>query len=443
MNEREIEMNDKAFVEGLLDFIGRSPTPFHAVRSMVELLEHAGFQRLNESEAWQLAEAQGAAGYYVTRNDSSIIAFRLHQSLVEHGIHMVGAHTDSPCLKVKPNPDIISNRYLQLGVEVYGGALLNPWFDRDLSLAGRVSFLDDQGRISHRLIDWERAIAVIPSLAIHLDREANENRTVNRQTDIPPVLMRLPESVLEHDVQFDDLLLDALNRQLVADDDSVKVVKILDYELSFYDVQKPALVGLHDDFIASARLDNLLSCYTGLIALLDQQGGRNALLVCNDHEEVGSASAVGAQGNFLGSVLSRLSGSGEASSRMMASSLMMSVDNAHAVHPNFADKHEPNHGPIINEGPVIKVNANQRYATNSETGALFRHWCEQAGVPVQSFVVRSDMGCGSTIGPITAKELGVRTVDVGVPTFAMHSIRELAGSLDAFYLYRVLLHYFG
>jgi len=441
MDDRDVAMNDRAFVEGLLDFIGRSPTPFHAVGSMVELLEHAGFKRLHEREAWQLDEVQGAAGYFVTRNDSSIIAFRLNRPLVGHGIRMVGAHTDSPCLKVKPNPELVRNRYLQLGVEVYGGALLNPWFDRDLSLAGRVTVLDADGNIGHWLVDWDRAVAVIPSLAIHLDREANENRSINKQTDLPPVLMRLPEKTTTADVPFHDMLLEAVHHQQAASDSNA--VKVLDYELCFYDVQKPALVGLQDDFIAAARLDNLLSCYTGLMALLDQAGDGNTLLVCNDHEEVGSMSAAGAQGNFLSSVLSRLAGSGEETSRMMASSLMVSVDNAHAVHPNFADKHDANHGPLINEGPVIKVNANQRYATNSETGALFRHWCQQAGVPVQSFVVRSDMGCGSTIGPITANELGVRTVDVGVPTFAMHSIRELAGRLDAFYLYRVLLHYFA
>lgn len=434
-------MQNKDFVNGLLDFIKRSPTPFHAVQTMVEMLEDAGFKRLSEKEAWGLKGGQGSESCFVTRNDSSIIAFRLNQPLLEHGIHMVGAHTDSPCLKVKPNPEITSGGYLQLGVEVYGGALLNPWFDRDLSLAGRVSYLDEKGEVAHRLIDWEKAIAVIPSLAIHLDREANENRKINKQTDLPPLLMKLPENSDEQVVGFSAMLLEMVNGQIAGD--GAKAVKVLDYELSFYDVQAPAIIGLEGDFIASARLDNLLSCYTGLMALIDHKGQQNALLVCNDHEEVGSVSASGAQGNFLKSVLSRLCDSDESFSRTMASSMMISADNAHAIHPNFADRHEPNHGPIINGGPVIKVNANQRYATNSESGAMFRHWCELAAVPVQSFVVRSDMACGSTIGPITANELGVSTVDVGVPTFAMHSVRELAGRLDAYYLYRVLNHYFN
>ncbi len=435
-------MQNEDFVNGLLDFVKRAVTPFHAVQAMVRILEGAGFQRLTEKEQWQVKPQPAGSRYFITRNDSSIIAFTLHYPLTD-GMFMVGAHTDSPCLKVKPNPELINQNYLQLGVEVYGGALLNPWFDRDLSLAGRVSYVDANNQISHQLIDWEKAIAVIPSLAIHLDREANDKRSINKQKHLAPILLQLPEKSDKEDVTLNALLLDMVNEQIAANEHCAADAKqVLDYELSFYDVQAPAVVGLNDDFIASARLDNLLSCYTGLMALIDHEGSQNALLVCNDHEEVGSVSAAGAQGNFLKSVLKRLAGDEEASSRMLASSMMISVDNAHAVHPNYADKYEPNHGPLINAGPVIKINANQRYASNSETSALFKHLCDNADVPVQSFVVRSDMGCGSTIGPITASALGVRTVDVGVPTFAMHSIRELAGSKDAFYLYAVLRKYF-
>ncbi|MDX8397136.1 MAG: M18 family aminopeptidase [Mariprofundaceae bacterium] len=430
-------MQDKEFIHGLLDFIKKSPTPFHAVQSMVALLEAAGFLRLNEKELWDVKGKTSGESYFVTRNDSSIVAFSLNQPVLEYGFSMLGAHTDSPCLKVKPNPEIVSHHYLQLGVEVYGGALLNPWFDRDLSLAGRVSFLDENQTVQSCLIDFEKAVATIPSLAIHLDRDANVKRSINKQKDLPPVLMQLPD----RDVSFNGLLLQVLQTQMPLG--AAKAVKILGHELSFYDVQAPAVIGVQDDFIASARLDNLLSCYVGLMALIDHEGGQNALLVCHDHEEVGSVSAAGAQGTFLKSVLLRLCDQQEDFSRMIASSMMVSVDNAHAVHPNFSDKHDSNHGPIINEGPVIKINANQRYASNSETSALFQHDCDKAGVPVQSFVVRSDMACGSTIGPISASELGVSTVDVGVPTFAMHSIRELAGSKDVGYLYRVLLQYFN
>ena len=408
-----------------------SPTPFHAVEQMVYKLECAGYQRLYESDAWQLQKQQG---YFVLRNDSSIIAFKLgEEDVAETGIQMVGAHTDSPCLKVKPQPEIISKGYWQLGVEVYGGALLNPWFDRDLSLAGRLSYLDDDGDLNHHLINFENPIAVIPSLAIHLDREANKNRSINAQKDIPPILLKLPN---EDRPDFKQILLQLLQK------DIEDAVEVLDYELCFYDVQEPAYVGLHQDFIASARLDNLLSCFTGLMAMTETSNPGSKMLVCTDHEEVGSASAAGAQGNFLESVLKRIAGSEENFARMIDHSMLISADNAHGIHPNYTDKHDDNHGPIINNGPVIKLNANQRYASNSETSAIFKQLCKKADVPVQSFVVRSDMACGSTIGPITASEIGIKTLDVGVPTFAMHSIRELAGRWDGWYLFRVLKEFY-
>ena len=435
-------MQDEDFVNGLINFIKSSPTPFHAVKTMAEMLDQNGFKRLEEGESWSISNKPQAGRFYVTRNESSIIAFQHNQLLVENGMRMVGAHTDSPCLKVKPNPEIIKNHYLQLGVEVYGGVLLNPWFDRDLSLAGRVSYLNEEGNIEHQLINLEKAIAVIPSLAIHLDREVNKEHSIDKQNHLPPVLMKLPENENAVKVGFKEILLKIVNTNQDAATQS-KAAKVLDYELSFYDVQPPAVIGLHDDFIASARLDNLLSCYTGLMALVNDDCRQNCLLVCNDHEEVGSMSAAGAQGSFLKSVLQRLSGSDESFARLIANSTMISADNAHGIHPNYADKHDANHGPILNDGPVIKVNANQRYASNSETSALFKRLCELADVPVQSFVVRSDMACGSTIGPITASEIGVKTVDVGVPTFAMHSIRELAGRWDAFYLYRVFKEFFN
>ena len=426
-------MQDTEFNQGLMEFIELSPTPFHAVATMIGRLECMGYQCLFESEPWQLKKGQG---YYVTRNDSSIIAFKTgKQDVISTGVRMVGAHTDSPCLKVKPQPEMVKNGYFQLGVEVYGGALLNPWFDRDLSLAGRVSYLADDDEIVHTLINFETPVAVIPSLAIHLDREANENRSINAQKDIPPVLIKLPN---EDKPNFKAILLQLMKQQHGITD----AIEVLDYELSFYDVQPPSFVGLHQDFIAAARLDNLLSCYTGLMSLFEASDEVTSLLVCNDHEEVGSSSASGAYGTFLKSVLERIAGCGEEFTRTMTHSMFISADNAHAVHPNFADRYDDNHGAIINQGPVIKTNANQRYASNSETSAIFRRLCHQADVPVQAFVVRSDMACGSTIGPVTASELGVKTLDVGVPTFAMHSIRELAGRWDGYYLYRVLREFY-
>jgi aspartyl aminopeptidase len=430
-------MQDTEYTEGLLKFIQASPTPFHAVAAMKDILDAEGFLQLNESDAWGMVKP---GRYYVTRNDSSIIVFNLAGDLAENGFHIVGAHTDSPCLKVKPNPEIVKNCYFQLGVEVYGGALLNPWFDRDLSLAGRVSYVNRKQEVHSSLVDFEQAIAVIPSLAIHLDREVNETRSINKQTQLPPVLMKLPDDQKHKEAtpDFRELLLKLLGKQ----HPETNAVKVLDYELAFYDVQPPAVIGLHQDFIAAARLDNLLSCYTGLISLLSAGENTNCLLVCNDHEEVGSVSTSGAMGSFLKSVLHRLCTTPEELARAIDRSMLISADNAHGVHPNFADKHDDNHGPILNQGPVIKINANQRYASNSETSAVFRNICDQADVPVQPFVVRSDMACGSTIGPLTAAGTGIKTIDVGVPTFAMHSIRELAGRWDGYYLYRALREYF-
>jgi aspartyl aminopeptidase len=430
--ENVLMQNSPDLLDTLLQFLRDSPTPFHAVANLVALLRPHGFQLIDESDPWNLQPGQR---YIVTRNASALVAFVLGtDAVVTNGIHLVGAHTDSPCLKIKPNPELRCQGCFQLGVEVYGGVLLAPWFDRDLSLAGRVSYVAQDGTLASALIDFKKPIAVIPSLAIHLDREVNSNRSINAQTQLPPVLM-LPDANTTPD--FHGLLLEQLRKE-----HGIDAREVLAYEINCYDTQPPTLLGLTDEFICSARLDNLLSCFVAARALLNATDKHTAMLVCSDHEEVGSASAAGAHGTLLQAVLRRLADSHENYTRMIDRSLLVSCDNAHGIHPNFADKHDANHGPLLNQGPVIKINANQRYATNSETAACFRRLCAQAGVPVQSFVVRSDMACGSTIGPIVATETGMKTVDVGVPQWAMHSIRETAGSRDCDYLFRVLQQFF-
>ena len=421
----------QTFNTGLLDFIAESPTPFHAVRALSALLAEHGFRELAEADSWSL-EAGGR--YFVRRNGSSLIAFvKGRSAATDTGLRLVGAHTDSPCLKPKPRPELRRHGYLQLGVEVYGGALLNPWFDRELSLAGRVSYGCAEG-VGHALIDFNAPIAIIPSLAIHLDRSANEGRAINAQTHLPVLLC----AEASEPRGFDALLL----ARLLEEHPGCGARQVFGFDLCFYDTQPPALVGLHREFIAGARLDNLLSCYAGAMAIAEASGAVDALLVCTDHEEVGSVSAVGASGPMLAAVLARLLPDREQRDRAIARSLLVSADNAHGVHPNFADKHDANHGPLLNAGPVLKLNANQRYATSGETGALLRWLCEAEGVPLQTFAVRSDMACGSTIGPLTAAAVGVRTVDVGVPTLAMHSPRELAGASDPHALARVLARFF-
>lgn len=405
--------------QDLLEFLRTSPTPFHATENLRQLFVNSGFTELAEGEHWQCQTGQA---YVVTRNDSSIIAFRLGEE-IENGIQMVGAHTDSPCLKLKPNPESTNLGYTQLGIEVYGGVLLQPWFDRDLSIAGRVSGIDKKGELFNKLIDFKHAIATIPNLAIHLNREANTNNTVNPQTHLPLIIGQ------ENNVDFKQRLLELCGDQ---------AERILDFELSCYDTQPPAFVGLHQEFISSARLDNLLSSFISARALIESTPGKNALFVSTDHEEVGSTSACGAAGPFLRSVMERLTAGKCELSRVIDKSFLISCDNAHGIHPNYSDKHDKQHGPILNAGPAIKINANQRYASNSVSSARFQHLCDKNQVPVQHFAMRADMACGSTIGPITAGELGIETLDIGVPQWAMHSIRETAGTKDVDYLLTAL-----
>jgi aspartyl aminopeptidase len=414
------------FNSDLMVFLDASPTPFHAVRCMSELLAKSGFTELNESDNWTLKTGDK---HFLSRNGSSIIAFTVGSSpLTTAGLRMTGAHTDSPCLMVKPQPEIAVQGYLQLGVEVYGSALLNPWFDRDLSIAGRLVYRNKRQQLKQTLVDFKRPVAIIPSLAIHLDRKANSDRTVNAQTDLPPLLMMTDKAESFRELLADEFLLDG--------------EEVLDYEMCLYDTQGAAMLGINNELLASARLDNLLSCFATTQALIQADATNTCLMVCNDHEEVGSVSAVGADGPFLEAVVARLTESDERNA-VIDKSLMISCDNAHAVHPNYPSTHDSLHSPRLNGGPVIKVNVKQRYATTSLTASLFRQLCADVDVPVQSFVSRSDTACGSTVGPITAARLGVATLDVGIPQLAMHSCREVTGSLDAARLTDVLAAFFN
>ncbi len=426
-------MNNSDFNAGLLEFLWQSPTPFHAVASLSSRFTAAGYTRLHEGDCWALKK-QGK--YFVERNGSACIAFKTgNKSLLENGFRLSGTHTDSPCLKLKPSPVLSRQSYIQLGVEVYGGALLHPWFDRDLSIAGRVNYKNADGQLRAVLLDLRDPVAFIPSLAIHLDREVHDGRPLNRQTELPPLILQLKVDGI---FDFERFLLTQIQKQPGHE----SPVQVLSHELSLYDTQPGAMVGLHKQFIAAARLDNLLSCYTAATGLIESSDEYASVLVCNDHEEVGSASTSGAQGPFLRSVLERIvsveNSAADAFERVIHRSMMLSIDNAHGVHPNYSDKHDPQHTPLLNSGPVIKVNANQRYASNSASIAHFKSICDQAGVPHQAFVMRTDLACGSTIGPITATELGINTVDVGLATFGMHSIRELAGAEDGSALARVV-----
>ena len=406
-------------IEALLEFLGEAVTPFHAVAAMSRRLSDAGFEEVERFDAETMTAGRG---YFMTRQGSSVIAVRAGQGRPDAGLRLVGAHTDSPNLSVKPNPVKGRDGCVQLGVDVYGGALLNPWFYRDLAIAGRVTLLTTSGELCSALFDSVRPVAVVPSLAIHLDREANKQRSINPQKDVVPLVM------LGDPQQFDFKAW--LAETLTAQDSQWQDARVMDYELSLYDVQPPAVAGIDESWITSARLDNLLSCFAGLSALIDTEDAEWSMLVATDHEEVGSASTVGAQGPMLMDALTALVPDPQDNQQLRTDSWMLSVDNAHAVHPNYADKHDDQHSPRLGGGPVVKINRNQRYATNSEGAARLRLLAERAGVDVQAFVMRADLACGSTIGPITATETGIATTDLGVPTLAMHSIRELACAAD-------------
>jgi aspartyl aminopeptidase len=427
-------------VDDLLSFIDRSPTPYHAVIEVRTRLEAAGYSRLDESDFWSLSPGDRR---YVVRAGGSLAAFEVGAtSPADAGFRVVGAHTDSPNLRIKPNPDVHAQGFHQLAVEPYGGVLLHTWLDRDLSLAGRVTLTDGTGTRTE-LVDFARPLLRIPSLAIHLYRELNqEGLKLNAQKHLAPLI------ALGEDTTLAGLLVEELDR---AGSAKSSASDILAYDLMAYDIQPSTRSGAKGEFIHAGRLDNLTSSHAGLSALLEAGSNGNAactrVVVLYDHEEVGSRSSQGAGGTFLKDTLERISSGvgadqGQSMARAVARSWMVSADMAHAVHPNYADRHEPGHRPKIGGGPVIKTNANQSYATDAETAGFFAALCRRVDVTPQDFVTRSDLGCGSTIGPISAARVGIRTVDVGNPMLSMHSCRELAGAADVEPMISVLTEFF-
>ena len=430
-------------VADLLAYIDRSPTPYHAVAETVRRLEAAGFRPLDEADVWSLSPGDART---VVRGEGSLVAFQVGSgSPADGGFRIVGAHTDSPNLRVKPRADRVAHGYRQLGVEPYGGVLLHTWLDRDLSLAGRVT-LRDGGATRTALLDFGRPLLRVPNLAIHLQREVrSEGLKLNAQTHLVPI------AGLEDAPPLPELLASELRAQQVA---QVEAADVLAFDLMTYDVQPSAVAGVRGEFVHAPRLDNLASCHAGVSALVAAASGSGPLpsftraLVLYDHEEVGSRTAQGAAGSLLADCLERAvagfkGGAPQGMARALARSTLVSADMAHAVHPNYADRHEPGHQPQLGKGPVIKQNANQAYASDAATAGLFRDLCGRAGVEPQHFVSRSDLACGSTIGPITAARVGIRTVDVGNPMLSMHSCREMAGSADVQPMIDVLQLFFA
>lgn len=403
----------------LLAFIDASPSPYHVVDTTAGRLVAAGFTERQETEPWA-----DAAGRWFVRRSGAIIAWVHRGQAPETPFRVIGAHTDSPNLRIKPNPDGTSVGFDRLNVEIYGGVLLNSWLDRDLGLSGRVSIRTASG-IEQRLFRDSRPLLRIPQLAIHLDREINSSGLkLNPQQHMAPVWGTGGSG------SFRSYL-----GGLVGSEEA----DVLAWDAMTHDLTPGEIVGLDESLIASARLDNQLSCWAALEALLavaPESSETDAIpLVCMfDHEEVGSVSQTGAGGSMLPVLIDRIvtaaGGSAEDRQRALAASWCVSADGAHATHPNYADRHEPSHHIALNAGPVIKINSNERYATSSPSHAFFVDACDRAGVPYQKFVTRTDLACGSTIGPVTSARLGIRTVDAGVAQLAMHSARETAGALD-------------
>ena len=422
--------------DDLLRFLGESPTPYPAVASATRRLVDAGFKPIAETDSW----ADLAPGRYTfSHGGSCLLAFVIPDTKKVSGFRLVGAHTDSPNLRLKPNPEYKKEGYAQLGVEVYGGVLLNSWLDRDLSLAGRVFVRGDYGRTETRLVRFTKPMARVAQLAIHLDRDVNDGLKLNRQEHLAPILGLASDGAKD--------LLDLLAAEL-----NVSRGAISGSELMLYDVVPPTLGGRDGEMIFSARLDNQAMCHAGVRALIDAaprlaSGDLVPVVALFDHEEIGSESAYGAHSAFLPRALERIvaakGGTREDFHRVLAGSLCVSADMAHAVHPNYEGRHEARHKPVLNGGPVIKINAQQRYATSGPTAVLFRQLCEQAEVPFQHYAHRTDLPCGSTIGPIASTLLGIRTVDVGNPMLSMHSIRELGGAKDPAMMTKVLGTFYG
>lgn len=427
---------ERAAARDLLDFIDAAPSPWHAVAEMARRLDAAGYFRLGEEQSWRL---EPGGRHYVTRGDSSLIAWvQGREPLAMTGYRIVGAHTDSPGLRVKPCAAHAVEGMVRLGVEVYGGPILATYADRDLGLAGRLALRAGQS-FESRLIRFRDPMLRLPNLAIHMNRAVNEEGLkFNKQTELPLLLGRLGE----------ELPPQQMLRSLLAQEVDCEPDAILGFELAVCDTQAGAFWGLDREFIAHSRIDNLASCHAGLGALTGaSQPPATCVGAFFDHEEIGSESAKGADGSFLADVLERISlASGadrEGYKRALAQSFLVSADMAHAHQPSFPQAYEPQHLVKVNDGPVIKINANQRYATDGSGEARFIGICERAGVPYQKYSHRSDLACGSTIGPMTAARLGLAAVDVGNPMWAMHSIRESAGVRDHWYLIRVLQRWFA
>jgi aspartyl aminopeptidase len=429
---------EKEFAKELINFIYDSPTAFHAVESAKNLLDKQGFIELKEEDSWSLEKG---GKYYVTKNDSALTAFVVGKgSIEEQGFKIVGAHTDSPCFRIKPAAEMtVENHYIKLNTETYSGPILSTWMDRPLSVAGRVTLRgEDVLNPITKLVNIKKPILIIPNLAIHMNRNMNQGVELNKQKDMLPLM-----GLINENLEKGNYLITTIAKEL-----NIEFKEILDFDLFLYEYEKGTIMGLNDEFISSPRLDDLAMVHAGVTAIAKSEAANSTnVMVCFDNEDIGSSSKQGADSPLLSGILERIilamGGDRQNYFRAIAKSFMISADMAHAVHPNVGEKHDPQNRPLINKGPVIKISANMKYTTDSNSAAVYADICKQAEVPVQYFVNRSDEAGGSTIGPITAAHINIRSVDIGNPSLAMHSVRELAGVMDHSYVTKSFIEFFN
>lgn len=421
-------MQNTNFNLELKDFLTESFDSYHCVKNIKSQLLKAGFIELDLTKDWALKPKNK---YFLTSDEEAIVAFN-YADCEKSDWRLAGGHTDSPHLKIKFDTSFKKANLTQVGVEPYGGVLLASWFDRELALSGKITYLDKNKRIQNQIVAINKPVAIIPNLSIHLNRSANDGWAINKQEHLSPIFA----SGLE-DFSLEEFILQNIEPKI---DD---LAEILNYDLGFFPYQSAEIIGLNSDFIASARLDNLLSCFVATRALLDAKPDENFLIVLNSHEEVGSNSKNGAAGPLLKYVLQRIAENNTQLSKVCSSSIMFSCDNAQGLHPNFLEKYDQKTAPVLNNGVALKINANQRYATNSYSGGVFKLSAKLADVKTQVFISNNQMACGSTIGPISATALGINTLDIGIAQLAMHSSREIAGLADVFDMYKILLEFFN
>lgn len=429
---------EKNLALDLIDFLYKSPTAHHSVKTIRERLELNGFNEVKESDKWNL---QKEGKYYVIKNDSALIAFTIGNGDIEEaGFKLIGAHTDSPGFRIKANPEMVSEgTYLKLNTEVYGGPILYSWFDRPLGIAGKVTIKGSSPlKPEVKLVNINKPLLIIPSLAIHMNRSVNEGLNINKQKDTLPLL-----SLINEKFEKDGYLLKILAEELKVDTSD-----ILGFDLGLYEIEKGAIIGLNEEFISAGRLDDMWMVYAGIQALIESKPNKSTkVMVCMDNEEIGSLTAQGANSALLLNILERitlaLGKDREGLHRALANSLMISADLAHAVHPNLEEKHDPTNRPVLGKGPVLKTAASGSYSTDSYNAAIFEGLCNSAEVPYQKFFNRSDVRGGTTIGPITSSLLTIPVMDMGAPLLSMHSIRELAAVKDNVYTIKLFTQFYN